>query len=426
MTIDSNTIFPTMFNNDFRDIVNHKFTEYCEKGGRGSCKSSFLSIAIIWLMVNNPDFNALVLRKVADTLSDSVYEQLLWAIDVLGLTDRFKATKSPLRIIYTKTGQRIIFRGADEPKKIKSIKLKRGYFAITWFEELTEFSAEDVETIKLSTMRGGDKFWIFYSFNPPSSARNWCNEEFKVPRKNTLIHRTDYRGVPKEWLGEAFFDEALSLKERNERAYRNIFLGEPTGTGRNVFENVTLREITQKEIDSFDYCFYGIDWGYYPDPFAYVQMAYNPAKKTLYIFDELELLKHGNEQASNALEEHLLNWYGTDVNGYCEVNYKNDRIVADSAEDKSIGDFIRYGWNIKAAIKGPHSREPGYKWLQSLNEIVIDPARAPHSADEFSLYEYEIDRKSGEILSGYPEGQADHCMSAVRYAMESVWRRRGG
>lgn len=416
MTLESNKIFPVMYNDDFRSMLAHKYTEYCEMGGRGSCKSSFFSICIIWLIVNNPDYNALVLRKVADTLSDSVYEQLLWSIDMLGLTDRFKSTKSPLRITYIPTGQKIVFRGADKPKKIKSIKLKRGYFAITWFEELTEFTPEDVETIKLSTMRGGDIFYILYSFNPPSSARNWCNTEFAQGRNNTLVHKTDYRGVPKAWLGTAFLEEARSLEERNKRAYDNVFLGEATGTGRNIFENITLREITQKEIDTFDYCFFGIDWGYSPDPTMFVACCYIPSQETLLIYNELKLLKHGNYQAFEAVKEHMLK---------SGMNIAENRITADSADEKEIADFHSWGANIRGAIKGAGSRDSSFKWLQSLKQIVIDSKRCPNAADEFSMYEHEIDKKTGEILSGYPDGQPDHAMDAVRYAMESTMRHKG-
>lgn len=410
LCMKSNEIIPVVFNNDLRKILKHEYVKFCEKGGRGSCKSSFLSVAIILLMLQNKDYNALVLRKVADTLRDSVYEQLLWAIDKLGVADRFKATVSPLKIIYQPTGQQILFRGADQPEKIKSIKLKTGYFAVTWFEELTEFTEEDMNKIQLSTMRGGASFWIFYSFNPPASARNWCNMYF-LKSPDVYVHHSDYRTVPRQWLGEAFIHEAQQMEQTNNRAYRNIFLGEATGTGSTVFENIQLREITEEEINGFEWLYYGVDFGYYPDPFIWVAMCYDMKNETLYIFNELKLYKHGNYEASEAMKK-----YGVTM---------ADRITADSAEPKSVADFREYGWNMRGALKGKGSLDAGFKWLQSRKKIVIDPARCPESADEFSLYEHEIDRRTGEIIAGYPQGQEDHAMAAVRYALECVWMKRG-
>lgn len=416
MLVKSNNIFPTVFNNDLRAMFNHQYTEYCELGGRGSCKSSFLSVALILLMLKNKDYNALVLRKVGNTLSESVFEQLQWAISILGLENYFSCKKSPLQITHNITGQKIIFRGGDEPMKLKSIKLKKGYFAITWFEELTEFTPKDIQTIKLSTMRGGSLFWVFYSFNPPSSTRSWCNETFNPTRKDILIHKTDYRTVPKSWLGDAFLTEAENLKKFNKRAYENIFLGEATGTGRNIFENLKIKPITQSQIDSFDFIYMGIDWGFYPDPFAFGIMSFDSKSQTLYIFDELYLYKKGNYEAFVELQNHLQSL------GY---SITENRITADSAEPKSIADFRQWGANVRGAVKGVGSLNTGFKWLQSLHKIVIDPARCPKACNEFSLYEYEIDKKSGEILAGYPQGQPDHFMALTRYALEGIWKHRG-
>ena len=267
----------------------------------------------------------------------------------------------------------------------------------------------------LSIMRGGDRFYIFNSFNPPSSARNWCNDHIRHPDSDELVHISDYRDVPREWLGEVFIHEAEEMKSRNERAYRNIFLGEPTGTGRNIFENVELRPITDEEISRFEWSYYGVDWGYYPDPFRWVAMSYDMQRRTLYIWDELTLYKHGNAESSEVLRQHMRE-HGIDL---------SVRLTSDSAEEKSTADFRAWGWNIKGAIKGPGSLDAGFKWLQQLDHIVIDPVRCPKSADEFSLYEYDIDKRTGEVLSGFPQGQPDHSMAAVRYAMEDVWRRRG-
>lgn len=422
MKIDSNTIFATTYNNAFRAIMSHKKERYTFTGGRASCKSSFISLVIVILIVIFPTYNALILRKTAKTLRRSVFEQIVWAINKLGLTAHFKIPKSQtaaLPITYIrKNGQTqyIIFAGSDDPEKLKSIKVSSGYFAILWVEEKTEFTPAELQNIKISVLRGGETFYIFESYNPPSAARHWCNREAATPDLNRMVIHTTYKDIPREWLGDAILHDIEQTKQNNLRAYENIYLGIVTGTGQNVFENVELREITNEEIQTFDYLYSGIDWGYYPDPFAFSTSAFNASKQTLYIFDELYMNKQGNYEAFQKLSEHM------ETHG---MNIARDRITADSAEPKSIVDFRTWGGNVRGAIKGIGSREAGFKWLQGLKKIVIDPARCPHIADEFTLFEYEIDKRTGEIMSGYPQGQPDHGIDTVRYSLESVWRHGG-
>lgn len=378
----------------------------------------------------NPRYNALIIRKTAKNLRRSVFEQIVWAIDVLRLRGRFKIPKSQtaaLPITYTRkdgTTQQIIFAGCDDPEKLKSIKIAQGYFAILWVEEKTEFNPAELQNVKISALRGGNQFFIFESYNPPSAARHWCNREANIYDPNRAVIHTTYLDIPRDWLGDAILHDIEQTKATNKRAYDNIYLGIATGTGRSIFENVELRKITDEEINAFDYVYNGIDWGYYPDPFAWGRMSYDARKATLYIYDELYLYKHGNIQASNALREYLESQC-LDEDGKPRFNVMTDRIKADSAEPKSVNDFYKWGWNIRGAIKGAGSPEAGYKWLQGLRAIVIDPIRCPKMADEFSLYEHEIDKRTGEILSGYPQGQPDHGMALVRYAMEEVWRHGG-
>ena len=422
MRIKSNTIFAKVYNKLFRWIMKHEYTEYTLPGGRGSCKSSFISLCTIILIVIFPQFNALIIRKNANTLRTSVYEQIIWAIEKLGLRGRFKIPKSEtsaLPIVYNRkngTKQYIIFRGCDNPEKIKSIKIASGYFGIIWFEEKTEFTPAEIQNVKVSAMRGGSKFYVFESYNPPSAKRHWCNTDARTPKKDRVVFHTTYLDIPREWLGEAILNEIEHTKDTNERAYRNIFLGEATGTGLNIFENVELREITDEEIAAFDFFYSGIDWGYYPDPFAFSTSSYNAAKQTLYIFDELYLNKRGNYEAFKDLTEHM------EAHG---MSIATDRITADSAEPKSVADFRSWGGNVRGAIKGIGSRDASFKWLQGLRRIVIDPARCPRIADEFTLYEHEIDKRTGEVMSGYPDGQPDHGIDTIRYALEEVWRHAG-
>ncbi len=142
----------------FMALVDELYTEYELAGGRGSTKSSFVSLVIVWLLKNNPDFHAVCIRKVGNTLRDSVYAQILWAITILGLDADFDSTVSPMEVTLTATGQKIYFRGADDPKKLKSITPPFGYIAVLWFEELDQFAGDnEVRNIRQSVIRGGEK-----------------------------------------------------------------------------------------------------------------------------------------------------------------------------------------------------------------------------------------------------------------------------
>lgn len=382
------------------------FTEYVFSGGRGSTKSSFISLKIIELIKNNPELNAVIVRQVANTLRDSVFAQIQWAIESLELTDEFKCTYSPLEITYKPTGQKIYFRGADEPTKLKGIKVKSGYLGILWFEELDQFKGpEAVRTIEQSVVRGGDKAYIFKSFNPPKTANNWANKYVKVPKKNRYFNHSNYTQVPKKWLGKAFIEEAEHLKEINPKSYEHEYLGIANGNGGNVFDNVIIRQITDEEISGFDRIYMGVDWGWFPDPWTWNKMYYNPSQNKLYIFDEARENKKSNKDTYEIL-----------------VNEKGvtpaDIITCDSAEKKSIQDYKNYGLSARGARKGPGSVDYSMKWLVSLNEIVIDNIRCPYTATEFLEYEYER-TKDGEVISGYPDKE-NHHIDAVRYALEHI------
>lgn len=392
------------------DIQEHKHTEYVFPGGRGSTKSSFVSLNVIDLIMTHPDMHAVVMRQVADTMRGSVYQQILWAIDALGLTDDFHATVSPMEITRKSTGQKIYFRGADDPGKVKSIKVPFGYIGILWLEELDQFAGpESVRKIEQSVIRGGDIAYIFKSFNPPKTISNWANKYIKVPKESRLVTYSTYKDVPERWLGKPFIEEAEFLKGVNPDAYENEYMGVANGSGGSVFDNVTIREITDAEIAQFDRVMNGVDWGWYPDLYAFVRVHYDAARLTLYVWQEYTCNKQSNRQTADKLRK-------LGIRG-------NDLITCDSAEEKSVGDYKSYGLFARAAEKGPGSREYSFKWLQSLREIVIDNVRCPVAAEEFLNYEYERD-KDDNVISGYPDGD-DHCIDAVRYATNRIWKRRG-
>lgn len=404
------TLIAPAFSQVLFDIADHEHTEYVFPGGRGSTKSTFVGINVIDQLMRDDTVHALALRQYSNTLKDSVYAQILWAISALGLEDEFDSTKSPLEITRKSTGQKIFFRGADDPNKIKSIKPEFGYIGLLWFEELDQFhGADEVRKIEQSAIRGGDTAYIFKSFNPPKSAMNWANQYIKIPKDTRLVTMSDYLTVPKKWLGKPFLEEAEFLKETNPDAYANEYLGEANGSGGNIFENVVIREITDEEISHFDNIYNGVDWGYYPDKYAFMRVHYAAAQHTLFIFDEYTSNKQSNRQTADKL--------------IAKGITANDLITCDSAEPKSVGDYRAFGLCARPAEKGPDSRSYSYKWLQGLRQIIIDNKRCPVAAEEFLSKEYERDR-DGNIISGYPDGN-DHAIDAVRYATERKWKRRG-
>lgn len=421
MTIHTKDLFPAVYNEAFKSIVSHGKERYTFTGGRASGKSSFISLSIILLMAMRADVNVLIVRRYAKSLRQSVFEQIKWAINKLGIAG-FRIPRSntaALPITFTRPNgnvQTILFAGLDDPEKLKSLKVSNGYMAVLWVEEKTEVVQSSLHNLKISALRGKGPFWMFESFNPPSAARHWCNEEAHIKDHNRMIVHSTYLDMRKEWLGDALLHDIAHTKRTNKRAYENIYLGKCTGTGRNVFDNIVIRAITDKEIAAFDYVYCGIDWGFYPDPYAYGAMSYDSGKATLYIFDELYLRRASNVTAFDKTKAHMAER---------QMDIARQRITADSAEPKSIADFRSWGAAIRGAVKGLGSLEAGFKWLQGLDAIVIDEVRAPHMAAEFTLYEYEIDRNTGEVLEGYPQGQDDHGMALVRYAMESVWRHGG-
>lgn len=397
------------------DIKAGKHTYYDLIGGRGSLKSSFVSIEIIHNMMKpeNKMKHSVVYRKVADTLETSVYSQIEWAIDMLNVKHLWKLTKSPMRATYLPTGQRIIFKGLDKAGKSKSIKVPFGYIAYLWFEEFDEFNGEEeIRKVQQSVIRGGEDFVVFKSMNPPRSRRNWANDyiDKEKLRKDTLVSVTTYLQAPKEWLGQQFIDDAEWLKEVNPKAYEHEYIGIPVGTGTEVFDNLEIRQITDEEIARFDRIYRGVDWGWYPDPYHYGGMYYDSARMTLYIFQEFRANKMRNSETAKAIKDKF------NLGRY-------DVVTCDSAEKKSISDYRAYDLNARGAEKGPDSVRYGMKWLQSLVKIVIDPIRCPETAKEYNKYEYELD-KEGNPTSVYPD-KDNHSIDMTRYAMEQVWKRRG-
>jgi phage terminase large subunit len=388
-----------------KDIKDNGHIHYWLSGGRGSLKSSFASVEIVLGMMRDSltqEFtNAVVLRKVEKYLRDSVFQQLIWAIEILGVSQHWSINLSPLHLKYIPTGQTILFRGADEPKKIKSTKFKKGYCKYIWYEELDEFQGmQEIRIINQSLMRGGENFKVFYTYNPPKTINSWVNIESKVEAENKIVHKSDYTTVNPDWLGHVFIEEAEHLKEINPVAYQHEYLGEVTGTGGEIFINVKSDMILEEDIMSFDRVKRGLDWGYVTDPATIVESNFDKTRRILYIYREF--YKHGC--LNGDLAKYLLD---------------NDPFLlttCDSAEPKSIAELKSYGIKVIGAKKGKGSVEFGIKWLQGLEAIIIDKKKCPNTYREFTTYQKEPDGNGG-FRNEYPD-KNNHTIDAIRYSRE--------
>ncbi len=401
-------MIPDNFHWAIRDIRNRKHQEYIFRGGRGSTKSSSIAMMIVELIRNNHDIHACVCRQVGNTIKDSVYAKIKWAIGKQEFTEEFDAKKSPMEITLKATGQKIYFRGADDPDKIKSITPEFGYIGILWLEELDQFKGrEPVRKIEQSAIRGGELAWIFKSFNPPISKNNWANQYADEPKENKLVHSSTYLDVPKEWLGKPFLDEAEHLKEVNPDAYDHEYGGKAIGLGTDIFKFLEIRTITDEEIARQERIYQGQDWGWEPDPKAFIRCSYSHATETIMLLDEMG----GTCIRTKDMAQQII-----------DAGYNDYEIRCGADEQEHINDFRDMGLAARQAIAGPGSVRRTFEWLQC-RKIVIDPARTPRAYKEFTEYEHDVD-KNGEVIDGYPD-RNNHWIDALRYATSPLSMRRG-
>lgn len=423
-----NCIIP-MYDDVLEDILNHNHTHYVFPGGRGSTKSSFVGIAIPLILMAYPDTHAVCFRKIGNTVQKSIFSQVVWGINKLGVEGLFRIPKNyATPIVYEPTGQQIIFLGLDDPQKVKSLKIPFGYTAVTWFEELDQYAGEnELRNVGQSTMRGGERFWDFRTFNPPISKNNWANEyteTCEIERTNdTLVVRNTYLDVPSDWLGEQFIFEAEELKRINPRAYEHEYMGRAIGTGGDVFQNVedldmySPREYNGMQlpplVETFDNLYNGMDVGFAMDPTRFVRCHFDPSRLDLYIFCEHSTIHNRSEEIYSQIyrEKKLIT--------------NADMVIADPGGGGLfvIADFKAFGAFIRPADKGPGSVDYGIKWLQGLRHIYIDKRKCPDTWKEFVEYEYEQD-KDGNFISAYPD-ENNHSIDAVRYAMQKYANRKG-
>lgn len=399
-------LIPPAFHSLWRASLNSSILNVVAKGGRGPGKSSDIAIIISQLLMRYP-VNAVGIRYVDNTLEQSIFEQMKWAIHYQEVSHLFKINKSPLRITYIPRGNYMIFRGAQNPERLKSLKDARFPFAIGWLEELAEFKNEDeVTTITNSLLRGelddGLFYKFFFSYNPPKRKQSWVNKKYETSfqPKNTFVHHSTYFDNP--YISKAFIEEAEAMKERNLKRYEWEYLGKAIGSGVVPFDNlqVVAGSITDEMVANFDNIRQGLDYGYATDPLAFVRWHYDKKRNSIYAIDELYEVKLSNRKTAEWIKAR--DYQYQDI--YAEVEPKSN------AEMKEEHDIKR----IFQVKKGPNSVEYGEKWLDDLDAIYIDPLRTPHIAKEFENIDYQTDRDGNP--KARLEDKDNHAIDSTRYA----------
>lgn len=405
-----------------RRIHDGEVTDAWLPGGRGSLKSSYASLEIASALMADPDANALVIQSRRTNIRDASMAQMLWAFDVLGVADLWKPTGSTLRINNTQTGQAVVFRGCDEPKKLKSIKLRRGHWRYLWVEEADLLRGiAEVRSVRQTVSRSPVPVVRLYTFNPPRTRDAWVNAEVarvrSEPAPGEVVADSCYTDAPPEWLGEQFVADAEALRAVDEESWRHEYLGEAVGYGAEVFPRVEVREPTVEEWAACTMWVHGVDWGFSQDPFCYVRLGYDPKGRVLVVADEVS--GHGltNTESARMVMERM-------AAGVCD----GARVLAepepyatvscDSAEPKSVADFREAGIRAVGAKKtGACSVRSGIRWLQQRSRIVVRPG-CRLAAREFPGYSYLLDGE-GCPTSALPDAD-NHAIDAARYALSTI------
>lgn len=395
----------------YRDIWNFKGRYKVIKGSRGSKKSKTTALWIIYHMMKYKDSNTLIVRKVFRTLKDSCFAELKWACVQLGVANKWKFNTSPLEATYIPTGQKILFRGLDDPLKITSIAIDKGFLCWVWFEEAYEIMSEDSFKTVVESIRGKLPKHLFYQFIVtlnPWSDKHWIKKRFfDTTDSDVMAVTTTYKC--NEFLDQGNIDELEKLKETNPRRYKVAALGEWGITDGLVFENweeryFDFREIIRVYPDIKPV--FGLDFGYTNDPTAFFCGLLDLNNKNLYVFNEFYEKGLQNNQIYQKIEN---------------MGFNKEKIVADSAEQKSI-DYLRMlGLNrIISAKKGPDSIKAGIAFLQEF-KIIVHP-NCVNFLNEISTYCWDKDKFDKQINK--PIDDNNHLMDAMRYAVEEYMKKK--
>ncbi|WP_205622750.1 PBSX family phage terminase large subunit [Paenibacillus wynnii] len=377
------------------------------KGGRGSKKSVTAALWVIKNMMEYPLANTLVLRKTFNTHKDSTWAQLKWAANRLGVGSKWQFKKSPLEAIYKPTGQKILFRGLDDPMSITSITVDSGYLCWAWFEEAYQIlNEDDFDKVDMSIrgqMPEGYFKQITITFNPWNE-KHWLKHRFfDIPNPDTFVDTTTYRC--NEFLGDEdrkLFEWMKKHKPKRHRVEGDGDWGIAEGA---VYEDWREEDFDYKSISKKPgyRAVFGLDFGYTNDPSALVCALVNKEEKKLYIFDE----HYEHSMLNNDIADMLK-----------RKGYSKEKIIADSSEPKSIDEIRGRGISrIRAAEKGADSIKAGIQFIKGF-EIIVHKFNCPNISIELSSYVWE-QNKAGKFLNR-PVDDFNHAMDALRYAMEQI------
>ena len=373
------------------------------KGSRASKKSKTTALWFIVNMMKYPEANTLVVRKTFRTLKDSCFTELKWAVHRLKVDAWWEFKESPLEATYKPTGQKIYFRGLDDPLKVTSITVDVGVLCWAWLEEAYEVMNEDDfnildESIRGEVPKGLFKQWTI-TFNPWNEHHFLKRRFFDNPDDNTLALTTNY--MCNEWLDAADIKVFEDMKKRNPRRYAVAGLGGWGIVDGLVYENWKEQDFDIDEIRSKPGIIsaFGLDFGYTNDPSTLFCGLLDQKEKRLFVFDEMYEKGLSNKKIADTINA---------------MGYGKERITADSAEPKSIDELKSLGLRVKGAAKGKDSIKNGIQWIQDL-EIIIHP-RCVNFLTEISNYTWDKD-KFGTKLN-VPIDDFNHLMDAMRYALE--------
>lgn len=378
------------------------------KGSRASKKSKTTALWYIYNLMKYKDANLLVVRKTFRTLKDSCFKELKWAVKRLKVEHLWDFTLSPLEAVYKPTGQRIYFRGLDDPLKVTSIAVDVGCLCWMWIEEAYEIMKEDDFNILDESIRGETPEGLFkqitLTFNPWNE-RHWIKKRFFdcEPDEDILAITTNY--MCNEWLDAADLKVFETMKKNNPRRYAVAGLGGWGIVDGLVYENWKEEAFTLEDIKDCQSAF-GLDFGYTNDPSAFFVGFVDLENKKLYVWDEFYEKGMSNKRICERITD---------------MGYRKERITADSAEPKSIDELNGFGLRVKGAVKGKDSILNGIQWIQDL-EIIIHP-RCVNFLTEISNYTWDKDKFDNKLNK--PIDEFNHLMDAMRYALEKYIKRKG-
>ena len=398
---------PDIVGRGYKTFWNFKGRYRVCKGSRASKKSKTTALWFIYNLMQLPGSNLLVIRKTYRTLKDSCFTELKWAIKRLGVEQWWEVKESPLEMTYRPTGQKIYFRGLDDPLKVTSITVETGCLCWGWIEEAYEVSKEadfDMldESIRGEVSEGLFKQWTF-TFNPWNE-HHWIKKRFfDDPDDETLALTTNY--LCNEWLDEADKKVFETMKRNNPRRYQVAGLGAWGIVDGLIYENFKEQEFTLEQVKHCKSAF-GLDFGYTNDPSAFFVGFVDLENKKLYVWDEFYEKGLSNKKIFEKISS---------------MGYAKEKITADSAEPKSIDELKGYGLRVKGAKKGKDSILNGVQWIQDL-EIIIHP-RCVNFITEISNYTWDEDKFGNKINE--PIDDFNHLMDAMRYALENYIKNKG-